>query len=114
MVQDADKSDTADRSVSELESEADLTAHMQETERKAKARARALPARRPKDLKGIRDNHAQEKAERRRGEAFDLSGSDGDDIEAMPTKVIPIRPILAAKDDDFSEPSLSQRLRPKE
>ena len=105
----ADKADTADRSVDEVTSQADVAAIMQETERAARERGKAFRARRPKDVKGIRGNHAAEKAERRREESFNL-GVDDD----AACNVHPIRTPIADDphdDDDGAEPTLSELLK---
>jgi hypothetical protein len=107
----SDKADTADRSVDEVTSQADVAAMMQETERAARERGRAFQARRPKDVKGIRDNHAGEKAERRRDEAFDLG-------EVRP-EIGNVHQLTATRDerdddDDGAEPTLKQLLTRKE
>lgn len=105
----ADKADTADRSVEEVTSQADIAAVMQETERAARERGKAFRGRRPKDVKGIRGNHADEKAERRRDEAFNL-GED-EDATSNVHQIHRAKGAAAHDDDDGAEPTLSQLLR---
>ncbi|MCD2322514.1 transposase family protein [Sphingomonas sp. IC-56] len=108
----SDKADTADRSVEDVTSQADVAAMMQETERAARERGKAFRSRRPKDVKGIRENHAGEKAERRRDEAFDLGEgrANGGNVHQLP---MPSRHDRN-DDDDGAEPTLSQLLKRKD
>lgn len=101
------KSDTADRSVSRSEAEADLAVFLEETDLRARNRAAGYD-RRPCDLEDIRGARGRERDEIRRKEAFDLGGAATDQPPA--SNVHPLSGAAAADEDDGAEPTLSQVL----